>query len=204
MVKESSMEMRSVQKLIVQQNTRVTRLLRNTRASGGTAKDVFRILYGHAANLAEMDEQSEAKLREVAQLCPLDYGFGVYTARAALMTIDTLPKNYVAECERVPSPEDISQKRGEDETSDSSFIAYPNPINSHLTVDYLLREGEHGDVTIFDLSGRVMKTTVLNKGTTGKNSMKLQLNNLSEGLYVLRIAIDGETKLSERISVIKP
>jgi len=67
--------------------------------------------------------------------CPIDDGFGVHMARAALLKIDTIPMNYVADCERVPSSFQISEKQDSDELRDG-FRVYPNPNNGYMSIDY--------------------------------------------------------------------
>jgi len=165
-----------------------------------TLKDVFSILYAYATDLTALDQDGETRLREIAKLCPLDYGFGVYTARAALVKLDTLPKHYVSECEMAPSPEQMSEKRGMDDES-IAFNAYPNPTNAGLTVTYSLKEGETGQLNILDLSGKVILRTTL---TSAQKRTELQLSGLAAGLYVLQIYVDGKLQLSERITVIRP
>ncbi|MCB9185311.1 MAG: T9SS type A sorting domain-containing protein [Flavobacteriales bacterium] len=143
----------------------------------------------------------ENRLREIAQRCPLDDGMGVHIARSTLLKIDTLPKHYISECERVPSPEDISAKRNIEENIGYGFNAYPNPTNAGLTVNYVLEEGQNGRLTMMDISGRIIRTITLN---TGKSTIELQLNGVAEGLYILHVDVEGQTKLSERITVIRP
>jgi len=166
-----------------------------------TLKDVFGILYANATDLEQIDEDNELRLREIAQLCPLDYGFGVYTARAALIKLDTLPKNYVSECERVPSPEQMSEKRALEDEGSFDFSAYPNPANAAVTVNYKMEDGQRGRLQIVDVSGRAVRMMELK---SEESILELQITDVTEGLYILSIEVDGQTKLSERIAVIRP
>ena len=166
-----------------------------------TLKDVFGILYKNATDLTEMNADSETRLREIAQFCPLDYGFGVYTARAALIKLDTLPKNYVSECELVPSPEQMSEKRALEDEGSFDFSAYPNPANAAVTVNYKMEDGQRGRLQIVDVSGRAVRLIDLK---SEESILELQITDVTEGLYILSIEVDGQTKLSERITVLRP
>jgi len=164
-----------------------------------TLKDVFSILYGNAADLSSMDGDGEKRLREIAELCPLDYGFGVYTARAALLKLDTLPKNYVSDCEQAPSPTEISEKRGIEE-SNILFAVYPNPNSGAFTLSYHLDEFEVGIVNVYDLVGKKVIAQSLNYNTS---KTEIVLTNLNSGVYILQVDVSGENKFSERISILK-
>jgi len=164
-----------------------------------TLKDVFGILYANATDLTEMNFDNETRLREIAQLCPLDYGFGVYTARAALITLDTLPKNYVSECERVPSPEQMSEKRAIEE-GNGEFAIYPNPNNGQFTLTYELNEFETGQVRVFDMVGRQVFAQILNAEA---KTADMSLNGLNSGIYLVSLEVNGEVRSTERLSILK-
>jgi alpha-tubulin suppressor-like RCC1 family protein len=164
-----------------------------------TLKDVFSILYAHATDLTALDEGGEARLREIAQLCPLDYGFGVYTARSALLKLDTMPKNYVSECEMTPSPEQMSEKRGIEE-SNTRFTVYPNPNNGLFMVGYKLKQAETGAVQVFDMAGR----QVFNQSLSSEASkIRIDLKDLSSGIYSIRLSVNGSHMFTERISILR-
>ena len=164
-----------------------------------TLTDVFTVLYAHASDLAAMDAESENRLRDIAQLCPLDHGFGVYTARAALLKLDTLPKHYTSECERVPSPEQMSEKRGVEENQES-FLVYPNPNHGAFTLNYSLDEFEDGAVKVYDLIGKQVLGQKLNSDA---GTVEIVLSELNSGIYILKVDVDGENRFSERISILK-
>jgi hypothetical protein len=141
------------------------------------------------------------RLREIAQLCPLDEGFGVYIARSALLKLDTLPRNYISECERVSESVDFHWK---DEpivevVETTTFKVYPNPSTGLITVNYQLTERDNGTVEVIGLLGQQL----IQKQLTSENSrMVLSLNDVSSGLYVLTVRVNGVVKLSERVSIL--
>lgn len=164
-----------------------------------TLKNVLEVLLSNATDLTNMGAENEAVLREMAQRCPIDDGFGVYITRSALLKIDTLPKNYVADCERVPSPDQISEKQGLAETD--GFLVYPNPSNGYITIDYKIEIVDIGMLRIYDMLGGLLASKRLNNDDS---SIMIELNNLANGLYLLEVEVNNQRKLSERISVIKP
>jgi len=101
-----------------------------------TLKEALQVLL--SGDLAQLADDNEALIRELAQRCPIDDGFGVYIARAALLKIDTLPKNYISDCERIPSAEEIAEKQKLVERD--GFLVYPNGIVKIMgrSIDYLI------------------------------------------------------------------
>jgi hypothetical protein len=163
-----------------------------------TLKRVLKVLLANTTDLAGMGSESEAVLREMAQRCPIDDGFGVYMARAALLKIDTLPKNYVSDCEMVQPSEEISNKWDETETT---FTAYPNPSNGSFVVGYAMDETETGDVTVYDMLGnRVFQQSLSSESLEAQ----ISLADVASGIYLLKIEVGGNTQLSERITVLRP
>lgn len=61
------------------------------------------------------------------------------------------------------------------------FVIYPNPLgsNSQLFINKMVNQ-----ITIFDLSGKVVQEET--------NKSNFSINNLSSGIYVLRIGFNGE------------
>jgi hypothetical protein len=164
-----------------------------------TLKEVFSILYENAPDLSSMDGDGEKRLREIAQLCPLDYGFGVFTARATLLKIDTLPENYLSECERVPSPEQMSEKRGQ-EDSGITFNLYPNPNNGSFNLSYKLNEGGTGTVEVFSAFGQLVHSAVLRPNSQLQN---IELRNPPAGIYQARVSVNGDVRLSSKLVILK-
>lgn len=163
-----------------------------------TLKDVLTVLYDNAGDMHNMSEETTAQLREIAIRCPLDDGMGVYMARAALLKVDTLPKNYTNECEQIPHSDEAKNKTSEGNTSD--WMVYPNPNNGQLVIEHNMALDEVGIVEVFDLSGRTVYQAKLQPSSSNQ---VLQMEGLQPGLYLLRAVANGSVKLSEQISVIK-
>ncbi|MCF8257711.1 MAG: T9SS type A sorting domain-containing protein [Flavobacteriales bacterium] len=147
-----------------------------------------------------MNAEQATRLREIAQLCPLDDGMGVYIARSALLKLDTLPRHYTSECERMPDQQAIdSWKNGMEDTTHMEFSVYPNPNNGSFAINYQLNDRESGTVLLFNALGEVVYQRQLDASTT---AMNVAINGLSSGIYVLRVDVDGSHRLVERITVL--
>ena len=167
-----------------------------------TLSEVMRILYANMESIENMNATEEAQMRTIAQRCPLDDGFGVYMARAALLKIDALPRIYTSECEQIPAPNEDARWKDEGvaDSEKTEFAVYPNPNNGRMMVSYGLSEGERGELSIYTVVGELILKRSL---TTASNLMEIDLLDISSGIYLLNIQINGEHKLTERLSILK-
>jgi len=163
--------------------------------------EVLNILYSNLTNLKGIKGGQEARLRDIAQLCPIDEGLGVYIARAALLKLDTLPRNYVSECERIPAPADSHWKDESSINNDvKEFAIFPNPTHGTISIRHTLGEDEQGTVSIYNmLGGMVLEVPFLPSGTVSD----LELGGIESGIYLLRLNVNSEEKLTERIIIIR-
>lgn len=114
-------------------------------------------------------------------------------------------ENYVADsavaneillsCLSYVSPVDTT----EDTTSTGNFIpseiesfsVYPNPTNDFVTVTFN-KTKSNAHFTLFDIEGKVLAFKELN-GSAIKNSEKIDLSLLANGIYILQLSADGIT-----------
>lgn len=165
-------------------------------------KEVLGILYTNITDLKGIGGGHEARLRDIAQLCPIDNGFGVYMARAALLKLDTLPRMYTSECERVPQPEDAYWKEEvvAMESGDVQFQVYPNPSNGRITLSYTLNDDEIGKLSVFTMVGQQIMERSLDRSS---NLVDIDLTGLSSSIYLLIVEVNGERRNTERISILR-
>jgi len=182
---------------IGQQEAAELNSIQPTNSVEQTLKDVLTILYSNVTDLRTLSEETE-QLREIARRCPLDDGMGVYMARAALLSVDTLPKDYANECERIPGLEEAKNKTTLEK--EEVFGVFPNPNNGSMTVTYDLEESEIGKLEIFDPAGRKVFSTDL---TFGSSSVVINVPFLNAGVYICQVKINGNIEMSSQISVIK-
>lgn len=160
-------------------------------------KEVLTILYTNAADLATMNDEHASRLREIAQLCPLDEGFGVYIARSALLKLDTLPRSYQSECERNPSDDYLAEKN---ETQSKEIVIYPNPSNGSFNVTYSLQENEIGFIEVIDAVG---KRVFLVQLSANSSNLGVTFDGLDTGLYFITVRINEELKYSDKLVVLR-
>lgn len=160
--------------------------------------EVLGILYAHIADLGELNDNDAARLREIARMCPLDEGFGVYISRSALLKLDSLPQHYFSDCEAVPAPS-VKKVYGTEDTN-AMFKVYPNPSNGHLTLNYELQHNEIGTLRIFTTIGNLMYQHVL---SSSANRMELDLDVLASGIYLLSIDVNGEQRHTQKVTLMK-
>lgn len=80
---------------------------------------------------------------------------------------------------------------------DKSAVAIsPNPFTDNVTVDITSEISEAGKVEVFDLLGRIVKTTPLSIAV-GKNTVSLDTHTLQAGTYLLKVSIGDKSRTSK-------
>jgi hypothetical protein len=82
----------------------------------------------------------------------------------------------------------------------SSFKLYPNPNSGKFTIQYMLEQDEEGKVQITDLQGRLIEEVVLNPMLSFQ---QMDLSKQANGVYFYRFVVNGLTRYSGKIEVIK-
>ncbi|OBX19316.1 putative secreted protein (Por secretion system target) [Gelidibacter algens] len=81
------------------------------------------------------------------------------------------------------------------------FYCYPNPtVNSETNISFNLKEAELVRVSLYDINGRFLKEMVNKVFNQGTNKMKIKLDSLSKGIYVLELQKDSG-KLTTKLIV---
>lgn len=78
---------------------------------------------------------------------------------------------------------------------------YPNPASDRLQVD-LLSDGQPVSLTIFSMEGRKLRTIDAGRTIPGKNSLSIDLSDLSTGHYTL-ILQSGQARHAKIFSVVQ-
>ena len=75
--------------------------------------------------------------------------------------------------------------------NESSFISnitiYPNPTNTSATILFNLLKVENISISIVDMLGREIKNTTTNNLQSGNNKINLDISDLNNGIYFVRI-----------------
>jgi PKD repeat protein len=81
------------------------------------------------------------------------------------------------------------------------FDPAPNPANNHLLLKYILSKPTDVLIDILNHSGQEVNSKISSKGNKGINSLNLDISNLSVGLYLCRIYLNGEVYYKRFIKI---
>ena len=79
---------------------------------------------------------------------------------------------------------------------------YPNPFNPTTTIQYSIPNDEFVKLTIYDITGRVVKELVNGYKTAGKYNIEFNANSYSSGTYYYKLEA-GEYKNIQKMMLIK-
>jgi hypothetical protein len=81
-------------------------------------------------------------------------------------------------------------------------VIYPNPDNDFVTINFTAKNAGSVSVVISDLSGRVIMNTASSKLVAGKNSLTINTETLSSGMYFVSLS-DGKSQQSFKVTISK-
>ena len=79
---------------------------------------------------------------------------------------------------------------------------YPNPFNPATKINYEIPAGSMVNLTVYDISGRVIAELVNTNQPAGKHSVNFSPQNLSSGVYFYRISA-GEFTETKKMTLLK-
>jgi len=99
----------------------------------------------------------------------------------------------------------LSNINGIEETTSviKSFSVYPNPAVDFVTLDLGLTSNEVLQVKVLDIVGKEQGKSFLTEGVSGHNEIKINVQDLSEGIYLAQIMAGNATISTRRFSVVK-
>jgi hypothetical protein len=71
--------------------------------------------------------------------------------------------------------------------SKNSILVYPNPVKDNVTISYTLSVKSDVSLTVYDVSGRFIKTISANSVSSGTHQQNMDLTGQPAGIYVIRI-----------------
>jgi|GEM_PF-4734962 len=90
-------------------------------------------------------------------------------------------------------------KNGGQDLTEKKIAIYPNPANTHLTVEIGMEKGERDNICIFNSTGQQVECMELTNDVTS-----IDINNLSAGIYFYRITdIYGNLLANDKLMIIK-
>jgi len=92
-----------------------------------------------------------------------------------------------------------SLKPEEDETNRKSLFAiYPNPSNGIVNLKYQIPTDKRAELVVYSINGQVIYRTWLNEAS---NTATIDLSNVTSGLYLYTVLIDGAVEHAGRMSI---
>ena len=82
--------------------------------------------------------------------------------------------------------------------AENGFSVYPNPANDIVHLRLNNQQATNGQLTIYDLSGRLVLTENLEM-TAGLQEVTVSVSELSEGTYIVRLNTGESTQTGKII-----
>ena len=97
---------------------------------------------------------------------------------------------------------DITSSIHKTELNTLSLSAFPNPAKDELVVYFETKNPEPTTVSINNNLGQSIFSQKINSPLTGKNKLKINLNEMPAGVYQLQV-LSASAKQSKKISIVK-
>jgi carboxypeptidase T len=83
-------------------------------------------------------------------------------------------------------------------SANNNFIsnAYPNPVRDYFSIKYELQQNKNATLELFDAMGNTIRTIIINEK---KGVVKINIKELSNGIYYYRIVNDNRVSKSYKI-----
>jgi len=148
------------------------------------------------------DSTQIVALNNLAMQCPLSAGNSVYQARAMLYLFQGQVVEFPNRCDSVTSHSghQMAALNGATESSSVEFKLYPNPNDGNVFLEYSLKEGESGELAIYDIAGKEITKILL---PASSNGSKTNCDYLSNGVYLYHYIVNGQIQKTGKITIIK-
>ena len=85
-----------------------------------------------------------------------------------------------------------------EEKNDQYFLnIYPNPASTYTNLKIDLAGRTDVDVYVMDMSGRIVRTMSVNDMAQGEHELRIDLNGLGNGTYVMSAKLNNSVKSSK-------
>ena len=79
---------------------------------------------------------------------------------------------------------------------ENNFNVFPNPFESSFNISFDVSEGQNFSISIYDLTGRHIKTVLDEYRDIGNYDIDISASDLAKGLYIIQL--DGEVSSSKK------
>lgn len=86
-------------------------------------------------------------------------------------------------------------------TNNKLFQNYPNPFNPVTNITYSIKENEHVNIGIFDITGKLVKELVDEYKNTGTYIVSFNGSDFASGIYFYRIRTNSFTEIKKMILI---
>jgi len=91
----------------------------------------------------------------------------------------------------------IEENKPNNTTTVSSIMIYPNPVVNVANVTFELPANQNATISVYDLSGKMVKSETLRNLTKGKNEITLDRSGWNTGAYLLSIQSGNQVHSSK-------
>lgn len=88
-------------------------------------------------------------------------------------------------------------------STESSFLIYPNPSPGRVSVNFELPSAAKVKISLYDLKGNLLRVVNNKSYPLGYNVDNIDFSNLSNGLYLCILEVNGNIVNTQRIMVLK-
>lgn len=118
-------------------------------------------------------------VREVSELCPNEFGDGVYLARSLRSIFEYVRYRSVKDC----SSDQVEPRSSAKVIAVDNIDLYPNPAIDELNISVDISQGESGVLNIVDLKGSVIRSLRVNDN---KSIFKINTKEFMSGIYLVK------------------
>ncbi|MEM9051879.1 MAG: T9SS type A sorting domain-containing protein [Bacteroidota bacterium] len=81
----------------------------------------------------------------------------------------------------------------------TEMIAFPNPAKDHLRVEYNLIENSDVNITLTDITGRVIENRFIPNQAQGKQYLEFDTNDFADGIYLYNVRVNDQNNAGKII-----
>jgi len=133
---------------------------------------------------------------EVSELCPNEYGDGVYLSRAIRSVYENVRYSSAEDCYSGR----IEQRSVRDKLLTDRLSIYPNPAKDEVNIVIEIPKNEKGELSIVNLQGQTITSYKVN---VNRNSVKINAKQLKSGIYIVKYISDMGIQSIEKLIIDK-